>query len=160
MNMSKRKQEPYSFHQPNLIEVVNISKFRSVVSRKLRREEHITKLELKHNLHEYGTDIWCIHEQIDETWRKILGEIIADADDDDVITGYIEHAELAKNISLAVKTKADLRYDEFLNAIGKIKNLIKYIYLTFFLVRFYRDCFTVKAGVSDGWKIDSACRDS
>lgn len=118
MKMSKR--HCVRENSTPLIEVVKISAIQPSVSQKLKREEHVCCVELKHNLADFGNDIWAVHEEIDETWRNILNEIIINAADDDIITGYIENQDLARDIWIAPKRKCDLRFDEFLNAVGKL----------------------------------------
>ena len=103
-----------------IIQIKNITDLGTTVSTKLKRVEHVRSLELSHTLSEHADDIWVIYTEIDDAWRNVLNEIIIDADDEDIITGYIENHQLARDIWIAPKRKCDLRYDEFLNAIGTV----------------------------------------
>ena len=106
-----------------LIEAVNVTTLAPSISKSLKRTEHVRVIELRHNLGGFQRNLSDIQHQIDDTWRNILSEVIQNTNSDDIITGYIQHSNLNKDIWLPPRLKKDIQYDEFLNAIGESNNL-------------------------------------
>ena len=104
-----------------LIIVRSLTRLKPVVSKKLKREERVTQIELEHKLSgTNGLDLFAYEEQIDKIWSVILGSLISDAADDDIITGYIEHGTLESDIWIGARLKRDVKYDAFLNSIASV----------------------------------------
>ena len=108
----------------NLIVIDNIIRLPPIYSRVLKREQHtrhvdLRQINLRHGLAPFGERLMDMQEQIDSTWRTILDDVIDDASPDDIITGYVEHSSLAYDVWLKPVEKRNIRYDEFLNGIGK-----------------------------------------
>jgi len=110
-----------------LIECVSIEKLQPRMSKRFRRHEIPLRIKLRHNLSALnGLEIFSVQQQLDDAWREILDTAITDADDDDIIATYIEHPDGGQDIWIPYRKKSAIKYDEFLNAIGKhIRNNYK-----------------------------------